>query len=73
MRFQSLPKGTKLYTPSGRLAEVDYCEDGRVHVKYIDRYHLRAETGCYPINLVLHSDLVKAGTECDDRSPHYLE
>jgi len=59
LRFQSLPKDTKLYTPSGRLARVQYIEEGRVHVEYIDRGHLRNETGCFPISLVFQADIVR--------------
>jgi hypothetical protein len=73
MRFQSLPKDTKLYTPSGRLAQVKYCEDGKVHVIYIDRGHLRNEEGVFPLDLVFESDIVRRGTACDDASPYYFD
>lgn len=49
---------------------MQYVEDGRVHVEYIDRGHLRNETGCFPVSLVFQSDIVKG--EADDRSPYHL-
>jgi hypothetical protein len=54
MKFTNLPRGTKLYTPTGRIARVEYIdEEARVHVKY-----LNGELGQYPVKLVNEADLV---------------
>lgn len=60
MRFTTLPTGVKLRTPSGRLAIVQYCEDQRVHVRYLDGDpdQKRDELGCYPIRLVKDWDII---------------
>ncbi len=63
--FQSLPKGTKFYTPTRRLAKVvDIDSDGRVHVEYVNhRTGGRPEEGCFPLKLVKASDICKTNTD----------
>lgn len=64
--FQSLPRGTKIYTPTRRLARVDSVdENGRVHVTYCNgRVDGHAEEACFPLSLVKESDI------CNTRDTH---
>ena len=57
--FQSLPKGTKIFTPTRRLAKVmEIDASGRVHVEYLNaRVAGHAEQGCFPLYLVKADDI----------------